>query len=93
MKLTFEWDESKARSNLKNHKVSFELAASVFGDPNSVTVYDDSHSQKEERFVTIGMSDAGPLVVVCHTDRGDRIRIISARKATANEKKQYEERI
>ena len=93
MALVFEWDEKKARANKKKHGVSFEIAATIFGDPNAITVYDDSSSQKEDRYVTIGLSSVGPLIVVCHTDRSNRIRIISARKATRNERKQYEEGI
>lgn len=93
MSLVFEWDEKKARANHQKHGVSFELGSTVFGDPHAVTILDYSHSLKEERYVTIGMSDLGPLIVVCHTDRGNRIRIISARKATKIEKRQYEEGI
>lgn len=69
------------------------MAATIFGDPNAITIYDDSGSRQEDRYVTIGLSDVGPLVVVCHTDRNNRIRIISARKATAKERRQYEEGI
>ena len=93
MGLIFEWNERKARANFRKHGISFEEAASVFGDPNAVTIYDVSHSTDEERFVTIGVSSKGPLVVTCHTDRGDRIRLISARKASAKERRQYEEGI
>lgn len=93
MELLFEWDEKKARTNKKKHGVSFESAATIFGDPNAITVLDHSSSQDEDRYVTIGMSVVGPLIVVCHTDRNHRIRIISARKANAQERKQYEEGI
>lgn len=93
MGLTFEWNERKSRENLQKHGVAFEIAATVFGDPNSITVYDETHSQDEDRFVTIGLSVYGIVMVVVHTDRGSRIRIISARKATAKEKRQYEEGI
>ena len=93
MSLLFEWDANKARANLRKHGISFEVAATVFGDPNAITVYDDSRSPEEDRYVTIGLSAAGPLVVVCHTDRNNRIRIISARKATTKERRQYEEGI
>lgn len=93
MSLVFEWDERKARANKKKHGVSFEIAATIFEDPNAVTIYDDSNSKDEDRYVTIGVSASGPMVVVCHTDRRNRMRIISARKATTREKKQYEEGI
>jgi uncharacterized DUF497 family protein len=93
MALTFEWDERKARRNYDKHNVTFEEAATIFGDPGALTIYDDSHSQQEDRYVTIGMSDKAVLVVVCHTDKKNRIRIISARKATKNERRQYEEGI
>jgi uncharacterized protein len=93
MELTFEWDDRKAEANFRKHRVLFEDAASVFGDPNAITIYDDAHYTKEERFVTIGLSMKGPLIVICHTDRGNKIRIISARKATAKERRQYEEGI
>lgn len=93
MALTFEWNERKSRENLRKHGIAFEIAATVFGDPNSITIYDETHSQIEDRFVTIGLSVYGIVLVVVHADRGNRIRIISARKATAKEKRQYEERI
>ncbi len=93
MGLTFEWNERKSRENFRKHGVAFEIAATVFGDPKSITVYDETHSQTEDRFVTIGLSVYGIVMVVVHTDRGNRIRIISARKATAKEKQQYEEGI
>jgi uncharacterized protein len=88
----FEWDPSKAKSNLHRHGVSFEQASTVFDDPLSRTVYDPDHSVEEERFVTIGQSDRGDLLVVCHCDRGDRIRIISSRLAESHERRDYESR-
>ena len=88
--LIFEWDEKKAIQNIKKHGISFEEAATVFGDPFSITIYDPLHSQDEDRFVTLGMSNRNRLLVVVHTDRYDRIRIISARKATKKEREQYE---
>ena len=91
MELTFEWDNHKALANLKKHAVSFEEASSVFGDTLSATVLDPLHSQAEDRLVTIGMSSSGKLLVVVHSDRGDRIRIISARPATIKERKDYED--
>lgn len=91
MSLTFEWDEKKAKQNLRKHGVSFEEAATVFGDPLSLTIEDPLCSGEEERFVTMGMSIQGRLLVVVHTERGDNIRIISARRATRHERKTYEE--
>jgi len=91
--MTFEWDETKAESNLAKHRVTFGEASTVFGDPLSLTIYDPSHSQEEDRFVTIGMSAHSNMLVVVHTDRGDRVRIISARRATKREVKAYEEGI
>ncbi len=89
--MKFEWDGRKARHNLKKHKVSFEEAATVFGDPLSLTIEDPLHSESEERFVIIGESNQKRLLVVVHTERGDTIRMISARSATAHEKSDYEE--
>lgn len=89
--MRFEWDPQKASLNLQNHGVSFENAASVFGDPLAATIPDPDHSTDELRFVTIGVTLAQRLLVVFHTDRADRIRIISARPATRAEKKKYEE--
>ena len=92
MALQFEWDSNKARSNKRKHGVSFEEASTVFGDPLSVTIADPAHSRGEDRFVTIGTSLNNKLIVVVHTDRDGIIRIISARRATRNEKQQYEQR-
>jgi len=91
MSLAFGWDEEKAKQNLKKHRVSFEEASTVFGDPLSLTVPDPAHSEAEERFVILGHSHTGKLLVVVHTERGDNIRIISARRATKQERKDYEE--
>ena len=88
---TFEWDANKAQSNLAKHKVNFEAAATVFGDPRSVTIPDPAHSQSENRFIILGRSHDGKLLVVVHTERGDNMRIISARPASRRERKQYEE--
>ena len=90
--LLFEWDEKKAKENLFKHKVSFTEASTAFGDPFSLTIYDPLHSDEEDRFVLLGKSYKNRLIVVVHTERNDRIRIISARKATKNEKRQYEEK-
>ena len=89
--MQFEWDPQKAARNLQVHGVSFQDAASVFGDPLAGTIPDPAHSTEEPRFITIGMTPAQRLIVVVHTDRADRIRIISARHATRAEKKKYEE--
>jgi uncharacterized protein len=90
---TFEWDANKAASNLAKHKVSFEAAATVFGDPRSVTIPDPAHSQGEDRFIVLGRSHDEKLLVVVHTERGDNVRIISARPASRRERKYYEEAI
>jgi uncharacterized DUF497 family protein len=91
MPLNFEWDDNKARINLAKHRISFEEASTVFGDPLSLTIADPEHSEVEERFIIIGQSHQGKLLVVVHTERGDNIRIISARRATRRERKAYEE--
>jgi len=91
MGLEFEWDDDKAKSNRKKHGVSFEEASTVFGDPLSRTIHDPVHSGEEDRFVTLGESERGRLLVVVFTDRDDRIRIISARVATKRERNDYEE--
>jgi len=87
----FKWDPAKAADNVARHGVSFEEAATVFRDPLSATGPDPDHSFDEERFVTFGISTSGRLLVIAHTERGDTIRIISARPATAGERKIYEE--
>lgn len=91
MPLSFEWDERKAKSNLTKHGVSFEQASTVFGDPLSLTIPDPAHSQVEDRFIVLGQSHQRKLLVVVHTERGDTIRIISARRASRRERKNYEE--
>jgi len=91
MPLRFEGDSRKARSNFAKHCVSFEEASSVFADPLSLTIPDPEHSRTEERFVTMGAAFSDKLVVVVHTERGDNIRIISARRASRQERKFYEE--
>ena len=90
MSLLFEWDRTKANANFKKHKISFEEASSVFGDPMAATIDNPQVRSVEYRFITIGQSVLGRLVVVVHTDRNDKIRIISARKATRAERSQYE---
>lgn len=86
----FEWDPEKAESNFKKHGVSFEEAESVFFDPLSLTVADPLHSVEENRFIITGFSEHGRQLVVVHTDRNDKIRIISARLATPKERRKYE---
>lgn len=90
MGITFEWDAAKALENLAKHGVSFEEATTVFGDPLSLTVADEVHSEGEERFVTMGQSSTGKLLVVVHAERGDAIRLIGARPATPRERREYE---
>jgi uncharacterized DUF497 family protein len=87
----FEWDAGKANLNIRKHGVSFEEATTVFRDPLSATALDPDHSIRESRFVTVGMSAAGRLLTVFHAERGESIRIISARNATKQERKIYEE--
>ncbi len=91
--LLFEWDPDKARRNIKIHGISFDEASTAFKDTLSLTIHDPLHSDEEERFILIGNSTRNHLLVVVHTDRGERIRIISARKATQKERKQYEEEV
>jgi uncharacterized protein len=89
--MEFEWDERKARVNVKKHGVSFHDAATVFGDPLAITFPDPDHSEVEERSVTFGMSQSQRLLVVAHTNRGARTRIINARVMTRKEKVIYAE--
>lgn len=91
MSLTFEWNPDKADENERKHGVSFPEAATVFGDPLSLTVADPDHSVGEARFLTIGMSHQQRLLVAAHADRDDVVRLISARAATRAERKIYEE--
>lgn len=91
--MRFEWDSAKAANNLRKHGVSFHEAVSAFYDPLAATDVDPDHSEDEDRFVTFGISSAGRLLVVAHTERDDAIRIISARRATQSERYIYEEEI
>ena len=91
MGYNFEWDKRKARSNLDKHGVSFEEAATIFGDRFSLTIPDLEHSLTEQRYITMGKALTDKLLVVVHTDRGDNIRVISARRASRRERKFYEE--
>ena len=87
--MRFEWDLRKAEANIKKHGVAFDEASTVFGDPLAATVSDPDHSADEARSITIGQSVANLLVVVVHADRGEVVRIISARRPTLGEKKKY----
>ena len=91
--MEFEWDPRKARINLRKHGVSFTEAGTIFGDELAITVSDPDHSDKEDRYITIGWSDRRRLLIVSHTDRGDQIRIISARELTKAERKEYEKAV
>jgi uncharacterized protein len=86
----FEWDPNKAVENLNKHSVSFDEALSVFGDPLATTIDAPDHSIDEFRFLTMGYSKNQRLIVVAHTERGGKVRIISAREPTPQERKQYE---
>jgi uncharacterized protein len=87
----FEWDPRKAAKNFRKHRISFNEAATVFGDSLGTTVLDPDHSLAENRYITVGRSSRGRLVMVAYTERGERIRIISARDLTRAERKAYEE--
>jgi len=87
----FEWDSAKAEANFAKHGVTFAEATTVLGDPLSITIRDPDHSRTEQRFVDVGLSRSARLLVVAYVERGDRIRIISARKATRAERNKYEE--
>ena len=88
--MKFEWDRAKAASNLKKHRVSFDEAVTVFYDPLAASFDDPDHSVGEHRYVTVGFSSRGRLLVVAHVERGESIRIISARLTTARERKRHE---
>ena len=89
--MDFEWDPTKANLNASRHGVTFAEAATAFGDPLSVTIGDPDHSITENRYILLGLTFAGKLVVVIHVERGETIRIISARLATRSERTTYEE--
>lgn len=90
--MEFEWDHHKAEANLTKDAISFEEATTVFGDPLSLTISDPDHSEDEQRFIILGQSFEGRLLVVIHTERGAGIRIIGARLATRRERLSYEEK-
>lgn len=91
MDLSFEWDPAKDEANARKHGVTFEEASTAFGDPLSITVPNPEHSEREVRFLLLGLSKTGRLLVVAHTERGGRIRIISARPAVRRERREYEQ--
>lgn len=90
--IRFEWDAAKAATNQKKHGISFEEAKSIFYDEFAIQFYDGDNSQAEDRFLMLGLSCESHILIVCHCERdsGNTIRIISARKATRNERKYYE---
>lgn len=91
MDLEFEWDPRTAAANLRKHGVAFEEAVTAFADPHSITIADPDHSIDEDRFIPIGRSTVQRLLVVVHLERGERIRLISARLAARRERRTYEE--
>ncbi len=96
MQYNIEWDPGKAKTNIKKHKISFEKAATIFRDPRAISIYDNEHSDREDRWITLGLSSNGILLVVHHTfeqldNSNANVRIISSRKATKIEMKQYNE--
>jgi uncharacterized DUF497 family protein len=93
MELNFEWDPSKARTNLKDHAVSFNEATTVFDDEQGITIFDPDHSESEDRFILFGRSAMNRFLLVVHTERDDVIRIISARELTRIERGKYEKEI
>jgi uncharacterized DUF497 family protein len=91
----FEWDPAKARQNARKHRVTFERGATVFSDPNALSLFDEQHSDEEERWITLGLDQTAALLVISHTyheeaSNSARVRLISVRKATRNETKQYQ---
>jgi len=86
----FEWNDQKANSNLKKHGVSFDEGATIFNDPEIATIFDPDHSKDEERYISLGTSIQGNLLVVVHAEREERIRVISCRRATKPERKAHE---
>lgn len=88
--MLFEWDDEKERTNIKKHGIDFETAAKVFADENRLEIYDEVHSETEDRYITIGMIDnVACVVMVVYTERGETVRLISARKATSQERRMY----
>ena len=92
-KIEFEWDEKKAQLNFEKHKVSFEESITIFNDPLVATMSDPDHSYDEQRYITLGQSVKGRILIISYAERQSRTRIISCRKATSREQKAYEEGI
>ncbi len=92
MPLKFEWDENKSELNLKKHGIDFKEGKTVFNDPFAITINDPGHSDSEERYIDIGVSSKGRILIVWYTERNDNIRIIGCRKATRFEREQYEKK-
>ena len=90
--MEFEWDEKKLRTNISKHGISFDEATTIFDDPLYVDFYDPDHSEKEQRYIIFGTSERGRILMVSYTERGNRIYLISARKATPAERESYEKR-
>jgi uncharacterized DUF497 family protein len=89
--MKFEWDENKAAKNLSKHQVSFDEAKTVFDDPLYIDFYDPDHSEDEDRYLIVGQSTQGRLLIVSYTERGNSVRLISAREVTSKERRVYEE--
>jgi uncharacterized protein len=89
--MDFEWDDKKAESNESKHGIPFAEAVTVFADPLALTGFDPGHSDDEDRFITMGTSTEGRLLIVSHTDREDKVRLISAREASRRERRDYED--
>ncbi|CCI24364.1 BrnT family toxin [Microcystis aeruginosa] len=89
--MQFDWDKNKAKRNLSKHEVSFEEAKTVFDDPLYVDFYDPDHSEDEDRYLLVGQSNRGRLLIVSYTERGNLIRLISAREVTKTERETYEQ--
>lgn len=88
--MKFEWDKEKAESNLKKHGISFDEAVSAFDDLFNVDLFDPKHSEDENRFILVGHSENERILIVSYAERGDKIRIITARKVTSKERRDYE---
>ena len=89
--MQFDWDKNKAKRNLSKHEVSFEEAKTVFDDPLYVDFYDPDHSEDEDRYLLVGQSNRGRLLIISYTERGNLIRLISAREVTKTERETYEQ--
>ena len=90
--MEFEWDKNKYKTNLSKHGISFDEAKTIFDDPLYIDFYDPDHSENEQRHIIFGNSERGRILMVSYTERGNRIHLISARKATPVERESYEER-